>query len=121
MTPRSRLKLPWEKDPNDREANYRKPIPQSEKVRLLTKAGAAVGAFLFIQEATGDRRDVGAEFAIGIGAALLVAGVVDLVWTLRGELEHMFIESRSLQLALHATMALVGLGMLVAGLIVRGT
>ena len=121
MTQRTRLRLPWEKDPSDREANYRKPIPQGEKIRLTVKAAAAVAAFLFINRMTEDRADVGAEFSIGIGGALVVAGALDLVWTLRGELEHVFIESRSLQLASHALVATVGLVMLVAGLVSRSS
>ena len=113
--PRSRLRNPWERDPNDREANYRRPVATSEKVRLVAKAAAAVAGFFFIMTTTGDRNDVGAEFAIGIGAPLLLAGVLDVVWTLQGRLEHVFIESRSLQLAAHAGMALVGAGLVVAG------
>lgn len=121
MTQRSRLRLPWEKDPNDREGNYRKPIAQAEKTRLLAKAAAVVGAFLFIRDATGDGKDVGAEFGIGIGAALVIAGVLDLVWTFRGELEHVFIDSRPLQLLSHGAVAVAGLTLLAGGLIARGT
>ncbi len=115
MKERQRPRLPWEKDPNDREANYRRPIAQDEKVRLVAKAAAVLGAFLFIKNATADRQDVGAEFMIGFGAPLLLAGVLDLVWTLRGRLEHVFIESRSLQLTAHGALALLGLALLVAG------
>lgn len=121
MRDRPRPRLPWEKDPNDREANYRRPIEQTEKVRLVLKAVAVLGAFLFIKSATADRSDVGSEFLIGIGAPLIVAGVLDFVWTVRGRLEHTFIESRPLQLAAHAGMGLLGAGMMAAGLIARTT
>lgn len=121
MTERPRLRLPWEKDPTDREANYRRPVAQDEKVRLTLKAAAAVAGFLFIMSMTRDGDDVGAELGIGVGAPLLLAGVLDVVWTLRGRLEHVFIESRPLQLAAHAAMAAVGLSLLVAGLIAKGT
>ena len=76
-------------------------------------------AFFFITNTTKDRSDVGAEFLIGFGAPLLLAGALDLVWTLRGRLEHVFIESRPLQLASHAVVAVVGAGMLVAGLVAK--
>ena len=121
MSRRQGLKLPWEKDPNDREANYRRPVAQHEKVRLTVKGASAAAAFLFIMSMTRDRRDVGAEFLIGLGAPLLIAGTMDLVWTLQERLEHIFIESRTLQLAAHTGMALVGAGMLTAGLVAKGT
>lgn len=119
MSDRPRRRFPWEKDPNDREANYRRPIPEHEKVRLVAKAAAVVGAFLFIKTVTADRTDVGAEFSIGVGAPLLIAGVLDFVWTLRGRLEHVFIESRPMQLAAHGGTALLGLVMVVAGVVAK--
>jgi len=119
MSQTPRLRLAWEKDPNDKEANYRRPIAQAEKVRLVLKGASAVAAFLFIKNATADRHDVGAEFLIGIGAPLLLAGVLDVIWTLRGKLEHVFIDSRSLQLAAHAGLGLVGLAMVIAGSVAK--
>ena len=116
----SRRRLPWEKDPADKEANYRKPIAQSEKIRLTIKAAAVVAGFFFIMRATRDRSDVGAEFAIGVGVPLMIAGVIDVVWTMRGQLEHVFLESRPMQLAAHSAMAVVGVGMIAAGLIAKG-
>lgn len=121
MKQRSRRRLPWEKDPADREANYRKPVAQSEKIRLTVKAAAVVAGFFFIMTATKDRSDVGAEFAIGVGVPLLVAGVLDVVWTIKGRLEHVFLESRPMQLAAHGGMALVGAVMVAAGLLAKGT
>ena len=121
MRQRTRRRLPWEKDPTDREANYRRPIDQSEKLRLTIKAVAAVAGFLFIMNMTRDRNEVGAEFSIGVGAPLLVAGIVDVIWTMRGRLEHVFIESRSMQLVAHSAMAVLGTAMVVAGLVVKGT
>lgn len=120
MKQRSRRRLPWEKDPADREANYRKPVPQSEKVRLTIKGAAVVGGFLFIMETTKDRSDVGAEFAIGVGLPLLVAGAIDVLWAMKGRLEHVFIESKSMQLGVHGGMALIGAVMVGAGLLAKG-
>ena len=116
-----RLKLPWDKDPHDKEANYKRPIPQDEKVRLTAKAAAVVAGFLFVMNETRDRQDVGAEFLIGIGGPLALAGVLDLIWTMRGRLEHVFIESRTLQLVSHAALALLGAAMLVGGLVARSS
>ena len=121
MNRRQGLKLPWEKDPNDREANYKRPIAQHEKVRLTVKGASAAAAFLFIMYMTRDRQDVGAEFLIAIGAPLLIAGVMDLVWTLQDRLEHIFIESRALQLAAHGAMAIIGAAMLTAGVVAKGS
>ena len=116
-----RLKLPWEKDPNDKEANYRRPIPQHEKFRLTAKVAAAAAGFIFVINATRDRADVGAEFLIGLGGPLLVAGLLDVIWTLEGRLEHVFIESRTLQLFSHVLVAAIGLAMLVGGVVARST
>ena len=121
MSRRPGLRLPWEKDPNDKEANYRRPIPDHEKIRLLAKGASVVAAFFFITNTTKDRSDVGAEFLIGVGGPLLLAGVLDLIWTLRGQLEHVFIESRSLQLASHSLVATIGVAMLGAGLVAKLT
>ena len=121
MSDRPRPRLPWEKDEHDAEANYRKPIAQDEKLRLVVKAAAAFAGFLFVMNATQDGTDVGAEFLIGIGAPVLLAGVLDLVWTLGGRLEHVFIESRPFQIAAHAAMAVIGGALLVAGVVARAT
>ena len=121
MKQRTSKRFPWEKDPNDREANYKRPVPQHEKVRLTAKVASVVAGFAFIRLMTEDRSDVGAEFLIGFGAPLLVAGMLDLVWTLQGKLEHIFVESRPLQLVLHGGMATIGLAMLVAGAMAKGT
>lgn len=121
MSRPARRRFPWEKDPADREANYRRPIAQDEKIRLTSKAAAAVAGFLFIMNMTKDRVDVGAEFALGIGAPLLLAGILDVIWTLRGRLEHVFIESRTMQIAAHSTMAAVGAGLVLAGAIAKAT
>ena len=114
-----RLRLPWDRDPNDKEANYRRPIPVYEKGRLLVKAAAAGAGLFFVINATRDRADIGAEFLIGIGGPLLLAGLLDVIWTQRGWLEHVFIESRPMQLGFHSLMAVVGAGMLVGGLVAR--
>ena len=116
---RPRARLPWEKDPNDREANYRRPVAQHEKVRLTLKAASVVAAFAFVRLATRDRQDVGAELIIALGGPLLLAGALDTIWTLQGRLEHVFIESRPLQLAAHAGLAAAGLALLLAGLVAK--
>lgn len=116
-----RRRLPWEKDPTDREANYRRPIAQEEKVRLTAKAALAVTGFLYVMNMTRDRTDVGAEFLIGIGVPVFIAGVMDVVWTLRGRLEHVLIESRPLQLLAHAAMAAIGAAMALAGIVAKAT
>ena len=48
-----------------------------------------------------------------------LAGVLDLIWTQRGWLEHVFIESRPLQLGFHTLMAVIGAAMLIGGLVIR--
>lgn len=116
-----RLRVPWDRDPNDKEANYRRPIPVYEKGRLLAKAAAAGAGLYFVINATRDRADIGAEFLIGLGGPLLLAGVLDVIWTLRGWIEHVFIESRPLQLGFHTLMAVTGATMLIGGLITRAS
>ena len=114
-------RAPWQRDPNDREANYRRPIPQHEKVRLTIKGAAAVAGFLFVMSATRDRHDVGAELLIGVGAPLVVAGYIDLIATLEGRLDHIFIDSRPLQIASHIGVALAGAVMVVVGFLARAS
>ena len=119
MNRRAGRRFPWEKDPNDREANYRRPIAIHEKVRLTIKAVSVLGAFAFVRFMTSDGRDVGAEFLIAIGGPVAIAGIVDVIWTLQGRLEHVFLESRPMQIAAHAAMAVAGVALVVAGVVAK--
>ena len=112
---RTRKRWPWDKDPDDREANYRRPIPMSERIRLVAKAAAVVAAFLYVRATTADGSNVGAKLLVAIGAVLVVAGSVDLAWTLRGKLDHVFITSRRLQVAAPAAVLAAGAAMLFGG------
>src|SRR5687768_1905840 len=49
------MKLPWEKDPHDLEANYLKPVPTSEAIRLGTKFALIVAAGVWLWLTLGDR------------------------------------------------------------------
>lgn len=117
MSRGGRVRWPWEKDPADREANYRRPVRIEERLRLTIKGAAVVAAFFWIKSVTQDRHDVGAEFLIGVGGPVLLAGVVDLVWTLRGKLDHIFISDRRAQIAVHTATVVAGVGLLVAGVL----
>ena len=108
-----RAKWPWERDPNDKEANYRRPIPPAERIRLGLKGAIVVGVFLAIRAAV-DRSDPGPKLLVIVGAALALVGLIDLVWTVRGNLEHVFIESRPAQLAAHGALALGGVALALA-------
>jgi hypothetical protein len=50
-----------------------------------------------------------------IGVALTAVGIMDLLWTWRGKLEHVFIENRSAQLAAHGALVVVGATMAIVG------
>ena len=115
----SRLKLPWEKDPTDREANYRRPVRVAERLRLTIKAAVVVAAFFWIKAVTKDHHDVGAEFLIGVGVPVAVAGLIDTVWTARGQLDHIFISDERLQRIAHVGTAAVGVVMVVAGTVIH--
>ena len=116
---RGPVRWPWEKDPTDREANYRRPVRVAERARLTIKVAAVVAAFFWIKVVTADRSDVGAEFLIGVGAPLAIAGVVDLVWTMRGQLDHVFIDDERLQIAVHGAVAVAGVVMMVVGAVIH--
>ena len=109
------MKLPWEKDPHDHEANYRKPVPVAERVRVAIKAAAVVGAGVAFRFATLDRTHEGAKLLIAVGAALLVAGITDLVYMRTHELELIFLTSPRQQRLVHAGVTVAGVLLLVAG------
>lgn len=116
---RARTKWPWERDPNDHEANYRHPVPLSERLRLGLKAAIAVGAFLAVRQiaVSGDRSLIGPKILIVAGVAVAMAGAIDLVWTLRGKLEHIFVETRPAQIVLHAGVSIAGAVATMAGIV----
>jgi hypothetical protein len=105
---RSRARFPWERDPGDLEANYKKPVEFHERARLGLKGAIVVASFLVIKEWTEDRVDVGAKLLVVVGIVLVLVGIIDLVETRRGKLEHVFIEDRSAQLWWHGGLAASG-------------
>ena len=109
------FKLPWEKDPDDREANYRKPIPRRELIRLYAKAALVVAAGMWFKFASETRSHEGAKLSLALGAALVGAGLVDLFFLRRHEIEQIFLTSRRQQIAVRAVVLLAGLALLVAG------
>ena len=109
------MRLPWERDPNDREANYRKPVPAAERYRIGIKAAAVVLAGVIYRFASLDRSEEGAKLVMAIGAALLVAGVTDLIYMRNHELELIFLKSTKQQRLVHIGMAMAGIALLAAG------
>jgi hypothetical protein len=112
---RGRAKFPWERDAGDHEATYKRAVPFHERARLGLKGAIVIASYMVIKEMTNDRIDVGAKLALVIGAALVLVGIMDLLWTWRGKLEHVFIESRSGQLAAHSALIVVGAAMAIGG------
>ena len=112
---RRRQRWPWEKDPNDRELNYRRPIPVYERLRLALKGGAAVIAALWFRARAGTGESEGAALAVAVGGVLVVMGVIDLVAAAKGRLEQIFLSSRTAQMVVQALVAGTGLAVLVVG------
>ncbi len=111
----ARMRWPWEKDPNDREANYRRPVARAEVIRLSVKAAIAVAAGIGFRFASLDAADEGAELAIALGAAVAGAGITDLVYMRRHEIEQIFLTSPSRQRLARVGLVLAGVALLVAG------
>ena len=109
------FKLPWEKDPDDREANYRRPVPRRELIRLYAKAVLVVLAGLWFKLASETRSHEGAKLALAFGAALTGTALIDLLYLRRFEIDQIFLTSRTQQVAARGVVLVVGLGLLVAG------
>jgi hypothetical protein len=112
---RGRAKFPWERDSGDHETTYKRAIPFHERARLGLKGAIVIASFMVIRETTKDRVDVGPKLAAVIGIALVLVGIMDVLWTWRGKLEHVFIETRSAQFAAHGALIAVGGLMAIAG------
>jgi hypothetical protein len=112
---RGRAKFPWERDAGDHEATYKRAIPFHERARLGLKGAIVIVSFVVIRDTTANRVDVGAKLGVVIGTALVLVGIMDVLWTWRGKLEHVFIESRAGQFAAHGALIFIGLAMAVAG------
>ena len=106
---------PWERDPDDREANYTRPISTSDKVRLVLKAASVVVAFLWFRAQSGDGEGEGAALAVATGSVFALVGVVDGIAAWRGEVEAVFLERRSHQVSARIALLLAGVGLVVAG------
>ena len=111
------MKLPWERDPNDLEANYKRPVPEAERYRIGIKAGAAVLAAVAFRFAIADRSDEGAKFAMAVGAALLVAGITDLVYMQKHDLELIFLKTKAQQQLVQRLVVAGGVLLVLAGLL----
>ena len=114
---RRRQRWPWEKDPNDRELNYRRPIPLHERLRLALKGGAAVVAALWFRSKIGGGENEGAALAVAVGGVVAMMGSIDLGAAAKGRLEQIFLPSRAAQMIAQAILAVTGLVVLVLGAI----
>ncbi|MGH2808766.1 MAG: hypothetical protein ACRDKT_15990 [Actinomycetota bacterium] len=112
---RPRAKFPWERDTGDREAMYKRPIPFHERARLGLKGAIVVASYFVIKEMTRDRLEVGAKILVVIGIALVLVGLMDVLWTWRGKLEHVFVDDRRLQFAVHAAWMVAGAALAIGG------
>lgn len=104
---------------HDPEASYRKPVSTSDKIRLTLKGALVVAAFFWYRAASSDGRSEGAELAIAVGGVCVVAGAADLVAALRGDIEMIFIETRTIQIASRAALMVGGIALLVLGVLRR--
>lgn len=109
------FKLPWERDPDDLEANYRRPIPRRELIRIYSKAVVGVGAGLWFKFSSETRTHEGAKLAMALGVVLLGAGLIDLLILKRHEIEQIFLTSRRMQIVVRACVLAAGVALLVAG------
>jgi hypothetical protein len=109
------VKLPWEKDPNDREANYKRPVPAAERYRIGIKAFAALAAAIAVRFWVEDRSAQGAKLTIALGATLLIAAVTDLVYMRKHDLELIFLKTPEQQRLVQKGVVVAGLALLAAG------
>jgi hypothetical protein len=73
-----------------------------------------VGAGVWFKFASDDKTHEGAKLALAAGVALAVAGIVDLVYLRFGEIDQMFLQTRSGQVAARWVMVAVGVGTCIA-------
>ena len=109
------MRWPWEKDPNDRELNYRRPVPAHERVGLALKGVAVLVAAIWFQSRSGADQNEGAALAVAAGGVLAAVGLIDLVTAAKGRLEQIFLPSRGAQMMVRAVLLVAGLVVLVAG------
>lgn len=109
------MKLPWERDPNDLEANYQRPVPRADVIRLAVKTCVAVAAGVAWRFAILDGTHEGAKLVIALGVSLASAGITDLVYMQRYELEQIFLTSKRSQRLVRIGLAAGGAALLTAG------
>ena len=109
------MKLPWERNPHDREANYRKPVPRAEGLRVGIKGAAIVGGGVAYRFAILDRTHEGAKLILVAGAAMLIAGITDLVYLRSHEIDRIFLKTTAQQRAVQWTLVAAGVVLLVMG------
>lgn len=114
---RGPLRPPWQKDPDDREANYKRPIKRADQIRLLARGIVIAVAYLWFRtrEQTGDHE--GAAAAAALGACIAFAGSLGVWAARRGELEEIFFSSRRHQVWAQALLTGSGLLIFVLGVL----
>jgi hypothetical protein len=103
----SRARWPWEKQQDPRDT-HRLPVAFHERIRIGIKGATVLVAFLFVRESTENGIGIGSKIALAFGAVLVVFGVMDLLWTRRGLIDHIFVESHAAQIKVHAATAIGG-------------
>ena len=108
-------------DPEDHEANYRRPIPRSEYIRVALKFTLGIVAIVWFRFASSDGFDEGAEMTLAFASLLVALGVVDLVYLRDHEIELIFLKTKAQQIRARWALVLVGALLLGAGLASYGS
>ncbi|HYI44571.1 MAG TPA: hypothetical protein VE174_03810 [Actinomycetota bacterium] len=109
--------LRQKRDPNDREANYRRPIDRWDVIRLSAKALLVGACGVWFKFASDDRANEGAELTLAAGVALVGAGLIDLAYMRSHDIDQMFLNTRPMQSAARWGLVVVGIGLVTAALV----
>ena len=108
-------------DPEDHEANYRRPIPTREYVRTIVKFLLGIAAALWFRSASSDGVDEGADLTVAFGSLLVALGAVDLFYLRNHDIELIFLKTRTQQIGVRWALAIAGALLLGAGLASYGS
>lgn len=103
------MPFPWEYDPETNSGQG--PVTRSDRYRIAFKYLFAVAGLVII--AASSSGNFGEGIKLGLGIGLTGAGVVDLIWMTRGDIDHTFIQSRSAARWCAAIVACTGVSLVV--------
>ncbi len=100
----------------DLEANYRKPVPRIEVIRIAVKFAIAAAAGVWFKFSIEDGAREGAKLSFAVGATMAGAAIVDLLYLRGHEIELIFLRDKRQQVVARSVLLLAGLAIAFAAL-----